>query len=179
MIDNDAPQGVMPLLGDAGPAPTVSFDKKTWTIGHPTQRAKAELEKIVVEVARQSVSDLRGVLPDDEWQAERKQLSLHLHSRTWQTFGELWQSVCNGPLGDALFLLALARPHHPEMTVEDAQRLWLGANDDCRDALVMVVPGFFDLLAANLPASAADRQRAAAQMKAEVLRRLARSTPSD
>lgn len=179
MADNDTPpQGVMPLLGDAGPAPTVAFNKKTWTIGHPTQRAKAELEKLVVDVSRQNLEDLKDVLSPGEWQAERKQLSLHIHSRAWQTFGELWNAVVNGPLGDVLFLLSLARPHHPDMTVADARALWLGVNDDCRDALTMVVPSFFDLLAGEIPASDADRRKAAGEMKAELLRRLARPTPT-
>ena len=43
-MNDTEPQGVVAMLGDAGPAPTVTHKNKTWTIGHPTQRAKAELE---------------------------------------------------------------------------------------------------------------------------------------
>src|SRR5262249_26118772 len=147
------PQGMIATLGDAGPCPTIADGTKTWNIGHPTQRAKAELELLVVQAATKNLDDLKDVLPKKEWELEKSKLSGLIRGRAWQTFGQLWAEQVNGPLADALFLLSLAKPHHPEMTLADAERLWLDENDQCRVALGIVVPGFFDLLMAWLPAS--------------------------
>jgi hypothetical protein len=174
--DESRPEGVMAALGDAGPCPTVVFAGKTWTIGHPTQRAKAELEKLVVEVAAKNLDDLKGVLPKAKWKEKEDKFDALLLARQWQTWGSLWSEVNNGPQSQALFLLSLARPHHPDMTVADAESLWINANRACRTALVLVVPGFFDLLTALLPAEEGDRQIVAERMKAEFLASLERAT---
>ena len=41
--------------------------------------------------------------------------------------GTLWADVCNGPQSYPLFLLSLARPHRPDMTVAEAESLWVNA----------------------------------------------------
>lgn len=166
--------GALAALGDAVPPPEVRFNGKPWRIGHPTQGAKAELEKLVVQVAEQSVDDLKGVLPAARHAALVKRLDDRIMARQWQTWGPLWSETVNGPLSFPLFLLSLMKPHHPEATVADAQSLWLGVNRECRNALVMVLPGFFDLLAASLPGDAADRAASAREMVAELLAALSR-----
>jgi hypothetical protein len=166
------PEGALAALGDAVPPPEVTHGGRAWKIGHPTQLAKAELEKLVVQVAEQNLADLKGVLSPASYAAKEKRLDGLVFARAWQTWGELWSETMNGPQSFPLFLLSLMRPHHPAATVADAEALWLGANRACRNALVMVLPGFFDLLASTLPAEAGDRQRAAAEARAEILSRL-------
>ena len=61
-------------------------------------------------------------------------------------------------------------------TVADARALWLGANRRCRNALAAVLPGFFDLLAADLPAEEGDRREAARQITADLLAALREPT---
>lgn len=158
------------LLGDAGASPTVSYKGKTWTIGHPTQKAKADLEILVVERAKQNLEDARPALTEEEYAAERKDLSAHIKARTWKTFGELWNALCSGPCGNPLFLLTLMRPHHQDATYQDAETLWLNANADCCDAMAVVVPGFLDQLASEIPAEDAARRQMAAERKAEFIK---------
>lgn len=176
MSDESRPEGVMAALGDAGPCPAVEHNGTRWTVGHPTQRAKAELEKLVVEVSQATLDELKPMLPRAKWLEKEAKFDAILFARQWQTWGSLWSEVCNGPLSYPLFLLSLMRPHHPEATVRDAQSLWLEANRACRTALVMVVPGFFDLLTAFLPAEEGDRRKQAEAMKAEMLASLERPT---
>jgi hypothetical protein len=165
-------------LGDGGACPTVIdlADGKVWTVGHPTQRAKSELELFVIAAAKKNLEDMRPALSEDEYAQEKELLRLQLFGRHWQTWGPLWASVTNGPLGDAAFLASLAKPHHPEMTLETAERLWLSANDDCRLALLIVVPDFFELLVKYLPANDASKTALAGRMRTEVAARLARPT---
>lgn len=173
------PEGALAALGDAVPPPEVTFAGKAWKIGHPTQRAKAELEKLVVEVSEQAMADLKGVISAAKYKAREERLDALVFSRQWQTWGTLWSEVINGPLSFPLFLLSLLRPHHPAATVKDAESLWLGANRPCRNALVMVLPGFFALLTATLPGEAEDQREAAAAWSREILAVLVLPTLTD
>ena len=174
---SDATDGsIGAALGAAGAAPVVAHAGKVWTVGHPTQRAKTELEQLVVQASQQALDDLKPALRPAQWEAKRVELDAQLFGRHWQTWGSLWSTVTNGPQGFPLFLLSLARPHHPEMTVADAEALWANANRACRLALMVVVPDFFDLLAAYLPADDAGKRALAEQMRADLLTALARPT---
>lgn len=175
-MDEVRAEGAVAALGAATGPVEVAHNGKTWRVGHPTQRAKAELEKLVVAVAEQSLADLKDVLPAARYAAKEKRLDDLLYARQWQTWGALWTEVVNGPLSFPLFLLSLMRPHHEAATVEDAQALWLGANRACRNALVLVLPGFFDLLAAQLPADQAERKGAAEAWAGELLAALRQAT---
>jgi hypothetical protein len=168
--------GIGPALGDAGAHPTVTLDGKTWTVGHPTQKAKSELELFVIAAAKKNLADLRPTMSEAEWVQEQEELRLQLYGRAWQTWGKLWAALTNGPLGDALFLASLLKDQHPEVTLDAAERLWLGANDDCRLALSIVVPDFFALLVMYLPANETSKRALAERMRAEVTARLARPT---
>jgi hypothetical protein len=175
-VDEIRPEGAFAALGAAVAPPEVMYAGKPWKIGHPTQEAKAELEKLVVQVAEQSLADLRGALSAVRYAALEQQLDDRIYARHWQTWGSLWQEVCNGPLSFPLFLLSLMKPHHPTATIADAQALWLNANRPCRHAIAMVLPDFFDLLAASLPADASERREQGQKMAAELLARLQHAT---
>jgi hypothetical protein len=178
-VDEPRMEGALAALGDAVPPPEVQWNGKPWKIGHPTQGAKAELEKLVVEVAEGSLAELRGTLKPARFAALEKQLDDKILARQWQTWGSLWSEVINGPKSFPLFLLSLMRPHHPDATLADAEGLWLGANRACRNALVMVLPGFFELLAASLPAEEDARREGAKTWAAEILLALALPTLTD
>lgn len=174
---SDVPNvGIGAALGDAGAAPVVVLDGKTWTIGYPTQRAKSELEMLVVQVAQQNLEDLKAVLKPVQFATLRGELDEKLLARVWQTWGELWSAVTNGPLGFPLFLLSLAKPFHPEMTVAIAETLWQRANPACRLALKVVVPDFFNMLTSFLPADDASKAAQAANLKALMNELLEQST---
>lgn len=171
-MDDVRPEGAFAALGAAVPPPEIQFDGAVWKIGHPTQRAKAELEKLVAQAAEQNLADLRDVLSPARYAEREAKLDAALLARQWQTWGTLWAEVMNGPLAFPLFLASLLRPHHPSATTAQAEALWLGENRACRTALAMVLPDFFSLLVASLPADEAARQAAAVVWAAEVLGRL-------
>lgn len=175
-MDEVRPEGAFAALGAAVPPPEVTYAGKPWKIGHPTQEAKAELEKLVVQVAEQSLLDLKDTLSPARYAERERRLDDRIYARHWQTWGSLWQEVCNGPLSFPLFLLSLLKPHHPAATIADAQDLWLNANRPCRHAIAMVLPDFFDLLAASLPAEATERREQGQKMAAELLARLQQAT---
>lgn len=178
MAEEIRPEGALAALGDAVPPPEIVFNGRPWRIGHPTQLAKAELEKLVVEVSEQALADVRGSVKPARYAALEKRLDDAILARQWQTWGSLWNEVVDGPLSFPLFLLSLMRPHHPTATVADAQALWLGENRKVRTALVMVLPGFFELLAATLPGGADERAATVQQVIARILASLAPETPS-
>lgn len=171
-MDEIRAEGAVAALGAATGPVDVVHDGKTWRIGHPTQRAKAELEKLVVAVSEQSLADLKDVLTAARYAAKEKRLDELVYARQWQTWGELWSQVVNGPLSFPLFLLSLMKAHHETATVQDAEALWLGANRACRTALTMVLPGFFKLLVGALPADQEERRVTAEAVAAELLEAL-------
>jgi hypothetical protein len=170
------PEGAVAALGAAVAPPEVVAAGKAWKVGHPTQEAKAELEKLVVQVAEKNLADLRGVVSDRKFAALEAKLDDAILSRQWQTWGALWTEVCNGPLSFPLFILSLMKPHHPQASVADAEALWVNENRACRNALVVVLPGFFDHLAASLPADESTRREGARQWAGEMLARLRQGT---
>lgn len=174
-MDEIRAEGAVAALGAAAGPVEVEHAGKTWRVGHPTQRAKAELEKLVVAVAEQSLADIKDALPAARYAAKEKRLDDMIFARQWQTWGELWREVVDGPLSFPLFLLSLMRPYHEAATVQDAESLWLGANRACRRALVMVLPGFFKLLADQLPADQEERRAAAEAAAADLMARLQQS----
>lgn len=169
MSDQNDGAGIIPALGDAGPCPEIRSGNKTWTVGHPTQAAKAELERIVVQVAIQNLDELRAVLPRARWAERAAALDAKIEGGHWKTHGSLWTAVNSGPLSQPLFLLSLLRKNHPDATVADAQALWLGEPRQAKHALAMVVPGFFAILAESAPMPPEDRPAFVAQSVAEFL----------
>jgi hypothetical protein len=168
---SDEFHGVAAELGDAGPCPTISYLGKTWSVGWPTQRAKAELEFLVVKAAKRNLELLRPVLGENEYRAEEKELKLALQGGHWKTWGPLWNAVNGGPDTNTFFLLSLLRERHPEATFEDAEGMWLTATDAVREAFMLVVPSFYTLLVKCLPGTPEERAETLAESVSQ-LRRL-------
>lgn len=168
------PSGVTPVLGASGAAPPVKLGETEWKIGHPTQRAKAALELLVIAEARTNVEALKGVLSAEEYQDERAKLSAQIRGGAWKTWGSLWGEVCSGPNWMPLWVCALLRENHPDATVAQARELWLNAGDDVLDCLYVVVPDFFTVLIAELAQTDASRVQAAIQWRAETFEPLMR-----
>ncbi len=161
--------GIGPALGDAGPCPKITHADKTWVLGHPTQRAKAELEFLVVEAAQKNIDDLKPILKPADYRRRCAALDELVNGGHYKTGGSLWTVNNNGPLGQPLFLGALLRERNPEVTLAEAVAIWLGEPDQTRRALGMVVPDFFAVLATSLPLSPDDRSKWQAEMTAEFL----------
>lgn len=165
-------EGVGPVLGDAGPTPEFHWNGKTWKIGHPIQRAKAELESLVCDYVFRHLEAMRGVWPEAKFAAKEAELELQVlggHHRTW---GSLWRSVTSGPDGNALFLLALLRVHAPATTLAEASVLWNASPRQLRIAYAAVIPGFFAHLVSLRPGTTEEKAATLATVVAGILESL-------
>jgi hypothetical protein len=98
----------MAALGASVPPPEVQWNGTAWKIGHPTQGAKALLERLVLQTAEANLDAAKGVLSDKRYAAEEKRFGDALMGRTWATFGELWLATMNGPSAFPLFFTGSA-----------------------------------------------------------------------
>lgn len=169
-----------PVLGAAGPCPTVTHNGKTWQIGHPTQNAKATLEILVVEAAQRNIDKLKSSLSVARYEAKCAALDTKIEGGHHRTWGSLWRSVNSGPDGTALFLLSLLREKHPEATFEDAEALLRDEPRGTGRAFMQVAPAFFSLLVACLPgATPQEKEKQMESLRADFARELASLTHSE
>jgi len=134
------------LGGSAAPFP-VTHDGKTWLIGAPTLGARDALNKFVVVhamgTARQADINTPGLGVFDQFKADHGQ-------RKYQPGRSRWREWVTGEDSNALFLASLLYQHHPkEACVELAETLIREKPDEVGIAMAEVIPGFFDLLAAD------------------------------
>lgn len=166
---------VQDALGDAGACPRFEWRGKWYTLGFPTDAAKARLEELVIQAETAAVRSLKGLVPDDEYQRKIDRLGRLNRGREYRTrSGSLWREYMVGESRDQgflLYVLSLLHAHHPELTDADVAEML----DECGEFVTLaadrVVPGFFDFLAAAkvLPPELAAAAKAGA---AAALRRL-------
>lgn len=134
------------MLGDAGPCPEVVHRGKVWKVGHPTQNAKAELERLAVQVAAQAIYDLEGVLPPAQFKKASDTFVRSVSAKSYKTWGAGWQEVVLKDENVHLFLLALLREKQPEATEEVARTLLGECSLAVSLAFAQVLPDFMRLL---------------------------------
>lgn len=147
-------------LGASGPCPEISCAGKTWKIGHPTQEAKAELNRIVVAVASAALEANRSVLPPAVFSQMFSDFTAKVSKRYYQTWHEGWIEIALGQDGDVLFLLSLMRIHQTGATEADARTLYTEAAEQVGVAMAQVMPVFFQVLEADYPSQLPKEQRA-------------------
>lgn len=141
--------GVGAVLGDAGGPVAFDWSGKTYTLDHPTQKAKEALEVLVLEQAEDDYQRFLSLGP--KFANRAADLDAQIFGRQWATWGKLWVSYSSGPDGAPLFLLSLLRAAHPELTLSDARLLWNAQPRGLRLALARVLPDFFTRLVACRP----------------------------
>lgn len=146
-----ADASVSDTLGAAGACPEVRVGNKVWKIGHPTQRAKACLEQLAVQVASAEVRALKDVLPPDAYAEVFREFTDSVSARHYRTWGPGWQRVVWGPQSAHLFLLSLLRENHPDATEGDARALAAADPEAVALAVLQVTPNFVRLLLAERP----------------------------
>ncbi len=177
MADDVQPMGVGPILGASGACPTIDYAGKVWKVGHPTQKAKGELECLVAACAYENVEKLRGVLPAALFKQKSDELDRQIFGGQQRTWGPLWSAVNSGPDGTPLFLLSLLRQNHEAATMADARGMWRDKNREVNLALAQVIPDFFTLMADDLPVPPEQRAELIATSIAEFLSQLTQPTP--
>lgn len=138
-------------LGASGACPTVTSGDRTWTVGWPTQKAKTELEGLVVEVAIDNIERLKKYLSPTKYEQKCADVDRQIDAAQYLTGGALWRTHVAGRDGGALFLCALLREHHQDATLADARLLMSTEPRQVRHALARVVPPFFTLLVDAMP----------------------------
>lgn len=171
-------EGAMAALGAEVPPPEVQWVGKVWKIGHPTQTAKALLERLVLQTLEANLDAAQAALSPKRYAVEDAKFTAAIEGKTWATFGAAWLAAMNGPMSFPLFLASLVQQHHPEVTPELAQRMWLQKNRECRAALVQVLPSFFPMLLESLPADEATRKAAGEEFAAGVMNLLRAEAPT-
>ncbi len=151
MTDQTSDGGVISALGDAGVCPKITLGKEVWHCGHPTQKAKAELELLVLQTAEENLEKTKRALSPSRYAEKLKELNTAIDGGAYQTGGSLWAAINGGPKGQALFLTSLLRERHDNATVADAVKLWANVPEQVCRALAVVVPDFFRVLAEDLP----------------------------
>lgn len=176
------PAGVGPVLGADGAPVTFDWNGRTWRLEHPVQKAKDELEKLVLRYVVGQQEEMRGVWAEDTFAAKEKELDDRIYGGHHKTLGSLWQAVTSGPDGNALFLLALLRQHQPHATLAEAATMWNASPRSLRLAYAEVIPDFFSVLVASRAGDPAEKARAAAAGAAQIVALLgvpgAPATPS-
>jgi len=172
-------------LGDAGASPEIVLHDQVWRIGHPTQRAKSELENLAIRQATKEILDARPLVGEAAYQEMMTSHRRAMAAKEYRTFGPGWQAVITGPDGHVLFLLALLRERHPEAHEGIARELLTSRGDEVAVALMQVAPPFCELLVSEMTASAEEKAQVLAKMVegyrragAAVEARLARKAPT-
>lgn len=160
------------ILGANGACPVLVHEGKTWSVGHPTQRSKSELELLVVAYAKENVERLKTI-DDALYAQESTQLSRLVRSGAYKTWGALWQEAWDGPDRIPLMLTSMVRVKHAEFTFSLGREIWLSQTENVVDALAIVLPDFFLTLLAEMPGTPATRAAQHAAMVAESLTALA------
>lgn len=143
------PPSIGDVLGAAGACPEIELRGKRWKVGHPTQRAKDRLEKLVVSLCWESIKAAQCGVPelDERLVAD---FTKAVRNREYRTGGAGWAEAFGRPEGQVAFALSLLQEHHPEATADDAVALMSEKGDEFNVALAQVVPGFFGVIAADL-----------------------------
>jgi hypothetical protein len=136
--------GVGVMLGAAGPCPEFTHAGKRWTVGHPTQAAKARLENLAGKVALDEVRRMKDVLDPAAYQETFAEVTRSLKDyRTWKPG---WQRVVFDPEYAHLFFMSLLQEKHPGVTEGEVLELCAGAPEEVQAALAQVLPDFFQML---------------------------------
>ncbi len=161
---------VQTMLGAAGACPEIIHAGKTWKIGHPTQRAKATLETLVIQKATEETLSLKKMLSTEAYEEIFESYRRAVSAGEYKTGAEGWAKFIFKGKNANLFLLALLRENHPTAAEKDAVDLAVAEPEQVQLALAQVVPGFFDLLLADLPLP--PDQRAKVQAAVELAKQM-------
>jgi hypothetical protein len=135
------------VLGGSGVPFPVPHNGVVYHVAPPTLLARDCLNKMVVALALRSAQQADAEVPGlgglDAFRSDYNQ-------RKYRPGGPKWREWVTGEYGTTLFLASLLYQHHPkEASVELAEELIREQPDAVAVAMGEVVPGFFDLLAAD------------------------------
>lgn len=155
------PVSVQDVLGAAGEPPGFTWRGKQYKLGFPDGKAKARLEELICQAETAAVQALRAVVTPAEFAEHQRALGRMIRTREYRTRdGLVWHKYMLGEeaaTGFQLYLLALLREFHPELTEDDVRNMLEEERDFVLFAADRVVPGFFTFLVAEraLPAGLA------------------------
>lgn len=176
MSDETTAPGVQQILGAAGACPEIVHGKRRWKVGHPTQAAKARLEKLAAKVALDEVRRLKDTLDPAAYQEAFGEAVKSLKNyRTWRPG---WQAVVFDPANSHLYLWSLIQEHHPDASEEDVLAICRDAPEEVVAAMAQVLPDFFRLLLSEIRPHLSPEAFAAAEATVGQMRARLEPTPA-
>jgi hypothetical protein len=142
----DSQQSITTILGASGTCPTIIHKGKTWKLGHPTGKAKSELETLVIRKATDETLALKNILEPQQYGEIFESFRLAVSAGQYRTGKPGWLATAFVGLNSPLFTLSLLRQNHPEATEQDVMTLAAEEPEQVMIALEVVAPPFFDLL---------------------------------
>lgn len=125
------------------PPKLLKVDGETYKIGFNDQDAKGRLEEIIgAKVWDRVYAEAERMKPAtaERHIARHEQLFASGH---YATGGPGWNAEIMSPAGAVLFFLSLLQEHQPDMTPEEAARLFNLEPLRCKHAIAAVAPDFF------------------------------------
>lgn len=161
---------VQTALGEAGACPKIEWQGKTYTVGHPTQKAKALFEDGIVESEKRGLDSLlaRRLITAAKYDERLESLGKKIDRREHAAGGALWMQYAVGSdaesgAGTMLFFWSLIAQHHDGFTLDDCRQMAEESAASVKLALRRVVPAFFQAVGEvlRLPPEAMEALRAA------------------
>jgi hypothetical protein len=151
---------------------------KVFKFGKATGESRKAMISAVAQVSWKNVSELQLLCPEAYPEA-RDAYMRDIGSEQHKPGGKLWDAHSKGPTSFPLFVYALIKPQHPDVSFPDARELLARDPDGVSAAVAALVPGFFDMLAAHPETPPEQRQafRAAAGKAREALGPSSSTTP--
>lgn len=115
-------------LGEAGACPSVEWNGKRYTLGHPTPKAKAFYCDGLVEAERRGIEAqlARKLITPAKYDEKIDVLGRAIDRNEHLEGGAIWQRYAIGKdaaTGNMLYLWSLFAQHHPELTLADVEAL--------------------------------------------------------
>lgn len=126
----------------AGPAEVRTADGTVWRFGHPTQKSKPRIERLVAQHARAQLLNV-GVA-ESVWLEK-------VQAGEYSVMGPGWLAVGRSPAFGVLVMQSLLQEHHPDVTPDEVKALAAAEPGQTQAAIAQVAPGFFALLLADAP----------------------------
>ncbi len=122
-----------------------------YLVGFNTQDAKGRLEELVAASVWDRVYATAEKMRHGEQHIKR--VEKLFASGNYATGGEGWREEVLCPNGAILFFLSLLQEHHPDLTAEDATKIFTADPLRCRRVITEVAPDFFQAILRQLGAT--------------------------
>lgn len=166
----EVPPSIGLMLGSAGGPVEFDVAGKTYKLGHPTQKARVRLEKLLIRRATESITCLEGTLNAADYRKMFDGLMRQVRNKEFETWGPAWQTSIleSTQKSIVLFALSLLQEYHPTLTEDDVEEMLVNSYGALPLAIIQVVPSFFLLTIQSLKISAESKAKVMPQIEEQI-----------